>query len=137
MNCPKCFEPMTRVSYSGVEVDRCVACKGIFFDGLEMEKLQGMKGSEVIDVGQPTPGARSNRPGRINCPRCSDLMVRIVDAAQPHIWFERCTTCGGSFLDAGELHDLKHHDLLNLLRDFTIRKKLRRRPEVTQPERSL
>jgi transposase-like protein len=32
-------------------------------------------------------------------------MIRIVDVDQPHIWFEHCTVCGGSFFDAGEFRD--------------------------------
>jgi Zn-finger nucleic acid-binding protein len=123
---------MVQVYYSGVEVDRCTLCKGIFFDDLEKERLQEIKGAEVIDIGHPSVGARFNRPNRINCPRCGSRMVRMADLGQPHIWFEQCTACGGSFLDAGEFHDLKHHDIVDLFKDMAIRRKLRSRPEVIQ-----
>jgi Zn-finger nucleic acid-binding protein len=33
-------------------------------------------------------------------------MNRLVDPKQPHIWFEQCGSCHGSFFDAGELTDL-------------------------------
>jgi uncharacterized protein len=136
MNCPKCMEPMAQVYYAGVAVDRCTVCKGIFFDELEKEQLQEIKDGEGVDIGSSALGARFNTRNRINCPRCGNPMICMADPNQPHIWFEHCTTCGGSFLDAGELHDLKHHDLLDLLKDFTIRKRLRTHPEVTQPKRS-
>ena len=42
-------------------------------------------------------------------------MVRVVDPQQTHIWYETCSSCNGSYLDAGELKDLRQHDNLGLL----------------------
>jgi Zn-finger nucleic acid-binding protein len=33
-------------------------------------------------------------------------MVKVVDPNQTHIWYETCSSCHGSYLDAGELRDL-------------------------------
>jgi Zn-finger nucleic acid-binding protein len=52
-------------------------------------------------------------------PRCSSLMIRMVDLEQPHIWFEHCTICGGSFFDAGEFKDLAYHTVLDFFKDLT------------------
>jgi Zn-finger nucleic acid-binding protein len=87
------------------------------------------------DIGHPSVGARFNRPNRINCPRCGSRMVRMTDLDQPHLWFDHCTACGGSFLDAGEFHDLKHHNIVDLFKDMAIRKKLRSHPDVVQERR--
>jgi Zn-finger nucleic acid-binding protein len=45
-------------------------------------------------------------------------MVRMVDAAQHHIWYESCTGCGGVFFDAGEFRDFKFHTIMDLVRRF-------------------
>jgi uncharacterized protein len=47
-------------------------------------------------------------------------MLRMVDAQQPHIWYESCEECGGSFLDAGEFRDLKRHNFLGLIKDVLV-----------------
>jgi Zn-finger nucleic acid-binding protein len=43
-------------------------------------------------------------------------MVRMVDAAQPHIWVESCPVCHGTFFDAGEFTDFKEHRIGEILR---------------------
>ena len=48
-------------------------------------------------------------------------MIRMVDLEQPHIWFEHCTVCGGSFFDAGEFKDLAHHTVVDSFKDLNTR----------------
>jgi uncharacterized protein len=123
MNCPKCASPMLKVNFEGVEVDNCTSCHGIFFDAFEKEQLQRMKGAEAIDFGEPEVGRRFNKVDQINCPRCGSRMIRMVDFDQPHIWFEYCTVCGGSFFDAGEFKDLKHHTLVDFFKDLLVKER--------------
>ena len=118
MNCPKCISPMVPVTFAGIEVDRCSDCQGLFFDEFEKEQLLKMKGADAIDVGDPTTGREFNKVDRIHCPRCSSLMICMVDVEQPHIWFEHCTVCGGSFFDAGEFKDLTHLTVADFFRDL-------------------
>ena len=123
MKCPKCISPMVKVNFAAVEVDRCTHCRGIFFDELEKAQLQRMKGAEAIDIGDAKVGREFNKVDLINCPRCSSRMIRMVDLEQPHIWFEHCTVCGGSFFDAGEFRDLKHHTIVDFFRDLTVKER--------------
>ncbi len=118
MKCPKCSAEMEKILQGGIEIDRCSGCKGIWFDLLEREKLAQLEGSERIDAGDPEIGENHDRVDRVDCPTCHTQMIRMVDAVQPHIWYEACESCGGLFLDAGEFTDLKERTLLDRLRDL-------------------
>lgn len=39
MRCPKCGQPLQEERYHGIQVDRCTACRGIWFDSGEAESL--------------------------------------------------------------------------------------------------
>jgi len=118
MLCPKCTENMQTVEYGGIEVARCTACKGLWFDMLTHEDLAAMKGSESIDIGSPEIGKRFNELGDIKCPDCSSTMIKMVDARQPHIWFESCSSCYGVYFDAGEFSDYKEKTVMDFFRDL-------------------
>jgi len=112
---------MVKVTVGCIEVDRCSDCQGLFFDEFEKEQLRKLKGADALDIGDVKTGREFNNVDRINCPRCSSLMIRMVDLEQPHIWFEHCTVCGGSFFDAGEFKDLAHHTVVDFFKDLTTR----------------
>jgi Zn-finger nucleic acid-binding protein len=111
---------MDRVTHAGVEVDRCVRCKGIWFDNMEEERLKKIAGSEVIDTGDPEMGKRYNEVDRIDCPIDHTPMVRMVDARQSHIWYESCPVCYGTFFDAGEFRDYKEETLMDMVKDLLV-----------------
>jgi hypothetical protein len=46
MKCPKCGHDLETEDYSGVEIDRCVFCEGIWMDAGELEELFEKKASE-------------------------------------------------------------------------------------------
>jgi len=115
MNCPKCGATMDKVTFEGIEVDRCTDCKGLWFDSLEHEKLKRLPGADAIDTGDTKEGQQQNEIGDIDCPKCSASMVKMVDARQPHIWYEMCSTCGGVYFDAGEITDFKYDSPRDLL----------------------
>jgi len=123
MNCPKCGSAMEKVIYAAVEVDRCTSCRGIWFDAMEREDLKEVRGSQAIDVGDPALGRHFNKIDRIACPVCSTQLIRMVDAAQPHIWFESCSVCYGAFFDAGEFTDYKEETYLDRLRALVARER--------------
>ncbi len=120
MQCPKCEQPMERMSFPAAEVDRCTHCRGIWFDMLEHEDLREQ--ARELDVGSAELGARYNSVDVIPCPVCPNTtMIRMVDAGQPHIWFESCPVCFGRFFDAGEYRDLATHSIGDFFRRFGLK----------------
>jgi PAT family beta-lactamase induction signal transducer AmpG len=118
MRCPKCRSDMEQIVYEGTEIDRCTTCKGLWFDAGEIEAVRGKEAAAALDTGSAATGRQSNALDRYQCPRCSGAMVRLVDARQPHIWFETCSSCQGSFLDAGELRDLSTVSISDFFKDL-------------------
>jgi uncharacterized protein len=43
--CPKCESPMRSYERSGVTVDQCTGCRGVFLDRGELERLMDAEGS--------------------------------------------------------------------------------------------
>ena len=123
MKCPKCEAEMEKVVFERIEVDRCSKCKGIWFDMLEHEELKKIKGSEAIDIGDPEIGKEYNKIDQIKCPKCNVKMLRMVDPNQPHIWYESCGVCYGTFFDAGEFKDFKTQTFLDFLKSFTVKER--------------
>jgi Zn-finger nucleic acid-binding protein len=109
MQCAKCKTEMTAIDIDGIEVDRCDGCGGMWFDLGEKEALKASthKDAERIDIGDPSRGERQNEIRDIDCPRCNTGMVKLSHHEQRHIEYERCATCGGVYLDAGEFDDLR------------------------------
>jgi Zn-finger nucleic acid-binding protein len=114
---------MEPVEFGEIEVDRCTNCKGIWFDMLEAEHLKDLEQSETIDTGDPLVGKEYNKIDRIDCPKCNSPMIRMVDAGQPHIWYEACGICYGLFFDAGEFSDYKEETLMDFIRDTLSRER--------------
>jgi uncharacterized protein len=114
---------MEKVVFHGIEIDRCLDCRGLWFGELEKEALRKMRGADKIDVGDAKVGREFNKVDMIDCPHCRSRMIRMVDLQQHHIWFEHCTICGGSFFDAGEFRDLRHQTILDFFRDLMVKER--------------
>ncbi|MDH5473625.1 MAG: zf-TFIIB domain-containing protein [Gammaproteobacteria bacterium] len=123
MNCPKCNSEMEKVVFEHIEVNRCSHCQGIWFDLHEHEILKKIPHSDTIDIGDPNKGKEYNTISKISCPVCKTPMIRMVDNQQPHIWYESCATCYGVFFDAGEFTDLKHHTLVDFIKDLRTKER--------------
>jgi len=103
MNCPKCAAAMESITVGDIDVDRCVGCKGIWFDAREYEKLKDVKGAQRIDIGKRPPDA--DQPHRIDCPVCHTRMITMTVHGHPKLKYESCTVCFGAFFDAGEFRE--------------------------------
>lgn len=126
MNCPKCSSDFEEVTYEGIKVDRCTNCYGLWFDMLEKDDLEKIKGSESIDIGEPEVGEWQDHVRKIKCPKCNDAMINMIDKEQFHIHYELCPSCHGTFFDAGEFRDLKERTILERFKQMldTIRSNL-------------
>ncbi|MDH3532486.1 MAG: MFS transporter [Gammaproteobacteria bacterium] len=118
MRCPKCRSDMQQIMIGGMEVDRCSACHGLWFDEGELSLLRNKDAAAALDIGDVVTGKKQNEIEHYRCPRCAGPMNRLVDPAQTHIWFERCGSCRGSFFDAGELTDLATVSVSDFFRRF-------------------
>jgi Zn-finger nucleic acid-binding protein len=114
---------MSTVPFGGIDVDRCNGCGGLWFDMLEHEQVRAMEGAEALDSGNTAVGKRYDQVGLVRCPIDDQTMVRMVDKAQPDLWFESCPLCYGVFFDAGEFKSFREEKVQN----FFVRNR-RRRP---------
>ena len=126
MNCPRCNSSMETVRIGQEQIDRCTKCGGLWFDEFELDELRAQKDSERIDTGEPN--AKSDRNAKLQCPKCNGPMLRMVDIEHPHIWYETCDVSGGSFLDEGEFKEMKHHNLVEKIKDLMVELKGGRSP---------
>jgi Zn-finger nucleic acid-binding protein len=117
LKCPKCSCEMEKVHFGRFVVDRCTGCRGLWLGMLERENLAVIRGAESIDIG-PAHVEKRDEKVRIDCPECHARMIRMVDHAQPHIWYESCPVCYGVFYDAGEFRDYKSHTVVDFFRDL-------------------
>jgi Zn-finger nucleic acid-binding protein len=53
LSCPKCNAPLRRFERSGVVIERCTDCRGVFLDRGELEHLIEAEGALLYN---PTPG---------------------------------------------------------------------------------
>lgn len=116
---------MDSLTVESTMIERCSGCHGLWFDLLEEEDLRAH--ADRVDTGDAALGQAHNRVDRIDCPKCPDgqPLIRMVDPAQPHIWFESCTVCYGRFYDAGEYRDFAQFTLA----DWWRRLRPRARPD--------
>lgn len=112
MNCPKCNAKFETISFHDIEIERCLQCRGLWFDMLEKEDLVKIEGSESIDIGTDQVGKSYQDMRNIDCPKCNSPMLPMVDKDQFHIKYESCVDCFGAFFDAGEFRDLKENSVL-------------------------
>ncbi len=124
MKCPKCSSEMQEVMHDGVYIDRCIGCKGLWFNMLEHEHLAAIEGSESLDFGSAEVGKRFDAMEDVKCPNCSCEMLKMVDARQPHIWYEGCPSCYGVYFDAGEFRDYKEKTVMDFFRDLFAKERL-------------
>lgn len=106
MNCPKCrIETMKAETYEGIEIDRCPACSGMFFDRDELEEMLAGKMGNTADT--LLFSATSDQMDTLTamCPRCSREMTPMKGPGEVRV--DVCQRCRGIFLDQGELATLQ------------------------------
>jgi Zn-finger nucleic acid-binding protein len=102
MQCPRCNDSQlseTRVKGKDVRIDACPACKGLWFDGEELERVLPAAANELT---APADAAESAK----NCPRCSVPLARF-QYPQTLVTVDLCRECGGLWLDPGEFQEIR------------------------------
>lgn len=111
---------MEKVTFNDITVDRCIQCKGIWFDGVEHKDLKKMKGAESLDTGSEEIGREYDTVKDVACPICHETMERVSDKFQTHIHYEACPVGHGVFFDAGEFKDFKEETLGDFVKSLKL-----------------
>lgn len=64
LQCPKCAADMRTFERSGVTVDQCTGCRGVFLDRGELERLVDAEGAFYAGAAGSPPGPRPAPPRR-------------------------------------------------------------------------
>lgn len=118
--CPKDASPMASETIGRVAIDRCARCGGIWLDRGELARLRDEASiAEILEADGGSMGSAGTKHALspvLCCPRDASTLRTICDPSQTHVHFEYCASCGGMFLDAGELADLSEHSLRERVR---------------------
>ncbi len=112
MNCPACTRPLKPMEAGGVALDVCLeGCGGIWFDNHEFKKFDEPHESagEVLCGIETTLSDSADQQARHSCPKCQDItMSRHFVSVKRHVEIDECAQCGGIWLDAGELFQIRN-----------------------------
>ena len=121
-NCPKCGSNWEQIQSPIADYEKCTGCGGLWLDHYEVVPLSPI--ADSIDDGDNAIGKQNNSIDRISCPVCpNNPLIRMVDAKQPHIWYEKCHNCGGMYFDAGEFSDLATFDLSDFFKKLRTKER--------------
>lgn len=90
-----------------VEIDYCLACKGVWLDSGELEIL--------LDETHPPKRIPDTKSGekKIKCPKCAHKMAKVRLGKSDGILIDSCTESHGLWFDGGELEEFlkkENHD---------------------------
>ncbi len=112
MICPACNKVMVEEDFGGVHVDVCRnGCMSMWFDWGELGKLdEHSEGfGELLEDALAAPRVHDEGRGKLNCPKCGIPMYLHKYSRAQEVNVDECVSCGGFFLDSGEL---------SLIRDY-------------------
>lgn len=141
INCPACGCEMKKIwmPEAGVNIDICLeGCGGIFFNNRELDKFDESHENinEILEAIKNKEFKKVDEAEVRICPLCDVSMVKM-GACSGSVEIDVCNTCGGKFLDNGELQKIRsgngnnNDDNLNRFLNYIYQENLR---EVTGGE---
>jgi uncharacterized protein len=105
MNCPKCRSGLHEITFEGVTVDFCSACKGMWCDHDELAFMAELP----EDVPQLKDVQATARQTEYPCPRCGSafLLEEMRFTPAEALLIDLCPQCQGIWLDHGEFRKLE------------------------------
>lgn len=110
--CPRCAGELQATAVGRVAIDVCVACKGRWFDGDELEHVldmttRGVSRAEAVAMRSSLPTAAPEPEIRyLACVRCGERMARRQAAPRSGLVIDICRNHGVWF-DAGEFEQFE------------------------------
>lgn len=115
MQCPRDRSVLVNENYEGdVHVDRCPSCNGVWLQRGELEAIQEtlerdysaeLRRIDVVALAYEQARQAAQPP--IACPSCGSSVQAEEYGYCSQILVDRCGTCGGIWLDSGELQALE------------------------------
>lgn len=115
MQCPKCHQTLSTITFAGVSIQTCPACGGDWLDAGELGNIARARQSrftpeECIAVARAapitgTPAADLHR--HLTCPKCGSQTHAVNYGEDTGLIIDECDTCGGVWLDKGELEKIE------------------------------
>ena len=110
--CPACKKPMKKifVPSAAMNVDICVdGCGGIYFDRREFKRVdeQNEDITPILEAIENKTFQYVSQEIKRECPNCGAMMVKNYTSANFNIQLDECYSCGGTFLDNGELQKIR------------------------------
>ena len=117
MHCPACDRTLSLFVSGKIEFNACEGgCGGIWFDAFEMQKVDDANekaGEPLLEI-KGDPSVKVDLERRRRCPRCETVVMwRHQHRDNPEVIVDECPGCGGFWLDAGELEQIRQsHELV-------------------------
>jgi len=110
MKCPACFNKLSEIQVGDVLVDVCQGgCGGVWFDAFELQRVEnaGEAGEPLLHI-KRNEGITVDFSHKRECPRCEGIKLhRHFFTAKRRVQVDQCPNCGGYWLDAGELAQIR------------------------------
>lgn len=108
INCPACGKRMEKIFMpeQGVNLDVCIqGCGGIYFDNREFQQFDERHENidALIDALKDKSFTLVDESEQRTCPVCGAKMVKNFSSIKNEVQIDECYSCGGKFLDHGEL----------------------------------
>ena len=111
LGCPRCGAPLTELRVGGTRTDICEQCGGLWLDRLELARFEdpdSMFGDALVSHLSQIRATLVDHATRLRCPRHPGaVMLRRAFSRTAPIQVDECPECGGLWLDAGELAQIR------------------------------
>jgi Zn-finger nucleic acid-binding protein len=105
LSCPRDEAQMEEAKKGEAFLDICGKCGGQFFDSGEMFAAFGIKADPSYWDRPETGGVVKD--GTLPCPVChTHMLIQDIKHEQEHVEIDRCGSCGGIWLDKGEVQQI-------------------------------
>lgn len=112
MKCPTCSRELQETTVGDIVVDVCRnGCGGIWFDNFELEKVDEKHeaaGESLLNI-ERDENVKVDYSVIRACPKCNGpKMQKHFVSVKHEIEVDECPTCGGIWLDCGELGQIRN-----------------------------
>ncbi len=115
MQCPNCKTPLSAIDYEGITIESCSRCEGEWLDAAELGhivkarevRFNDEERQAVAAATKITPVDVQREDRDLHCPKCDGQTDSINYGGDTGIVIDKCTACGGIWLDKGELEQIQ------------------------------